>query len=523
MNRSNRSCAQIALISGILLNSLVVLAAPTTVVISKTGDAAPDGNGLMFGLSVIPAVNDVGQVAFSASQSGTTPQSQTGMFRGSGGPVTQIARAGSAVPGGDGTFGTFFLGPAINNIGQVSFTSDIIGPTNPDSDRGIFRGDGNSLITIARNTQVVPGGNGTIVSLPFENVINDAGQVAFYALLGGTSGGVNDNRALYRGSGGALTQMARKGQIITGVGGIGEFQSFMSMNQAGDCSFVADLVGTAGGTGDNQGIFRSNGTTITQIARKGGALPVGGGSFNSFGSPVLNDLGQVTFRGFLAGTPNGANDDSGIFRNTGGAIVQIARENQAAPDGNGAISFMFLPAQNNVGQSAFTVSYRNSAGGAADDTALLRGSGGALVQVAREGQSVPGGNGKFGTLDSFGQTDFGLNDQGQVAFLANLTNTAGGTSDDTAIYFFDDNLGLLQVAREGQSLLGSTIVSLRLAPGTFGEEVAGINDASQVAFQFGLADNREGIALWSSNIPEPSLMVFGGALVAIGALRRRRR
>ena len=520
MNRSNRSCAQIALVSGILLSSTIVVAAPTTVIIAKTGDAAPDGNGAMFGLSVFPAANDAGQVSFSASQSGTTLQSQTGVFRGSGGALTQIARAAQPVPGGDGTFGTFFLGPAINNLGQVSFTSDIIGPSNPDADRGIFRGDGNTLVTIARNTQGVPGGNGTIVSLPFENVINDAGQVAFYALIGGTSGGVSDNRALYRGTGGVLTQMARKAQIITGVGAIGEFQSFMSMNQAGDCSFVADLVGTAGGAGDNQGIFKSNGTTITQIARKGAALPVGGGSFNSFGSPVLNDVGQVTFRGFLAGTPNGTLDDSGIFRNTGGAIVQIARENQAAPDGNGAISFMFLPAQNNIGQSAFTVSYRNSAGGAADDTALLRGSGGALVQIAREGQTAPGGNGKFGTLDSFQQTAFGLNDQGQVAFLANLTNTAGGTTDDAAIYFFDDNLGLLQVAREGQSLLGSTIISLRLAPGTFGEEVAGINDASQVAFQFALADNREGIALWSANIPEPGLMLIG-AVVVLAGLRRR--
>jgi len=77
---------------------------------------------------------------------------------------------------------------------------------------------------------------------------------------------------------------------------------------------------------------------------------------------------------------------------------------------------------------------------------------------------------------------------------------------------------LQEVARKGQSLLGSTIISLRLAPGTFGEEVAGINDASQVAFQFALADQREGIALWSANIPEPGSLVFG----AIGAIVVRR-
>ena len=102
MNRSQWSCALVALASEMLISS-IALAVPTTVIISKTGDLAPDGNGAVFGLSVIPAANDNGQVAFSASFSGTTVTSQTGVFRGAGGPLAQIARAANSVPGGDGT------------------------------------------------------------------------------------------------------------------------------------------------------------------------------------------------------------------------------------------------------------------------------------------------------------------------------------------------------------------------------------------------------------------------------------
>ena len=99
-----------------------------------------------------------------------------------------------------------------------------------------------------------------------------------------------------------------------------------------------------------------------------------------------------------------------------------------------------------------------------------------------------------------------LNDLGAVAFSSDLSGTAGGTTDKAGIFLWNDG-HLIQVARTGQMLLGSTISSLS----TFQ-----LNNADQVAYFFTLADGRSGVALWS--VPEPaatSLAVWGIWLMAI--------
>jgi hypothetical protein len=224
----------------------------------------------------------------------------------------------------------------------------------------------------------------------------------------------------------------------------------------------------------------------------------------------------------LTATSGGTTDDLAIYRGTGGALTRIAREGQPVPAGDGLLSFMFVPMLNNAGQSAFTATITRNALGTANDTAIYRGDGGTLKEIAREGNLVPGGNGKFGQLDSFGDTDFDLNDSGQVAFFANLTNTTGGTSDNSGIFFSDDTFGMLPVARKGDPFLGSTFIDLRIAPGLFGEELGGLNNVGQVAFYFQLADQREGIAVWNANVPEPGSLAVG-VIVLIGTMRRRRR
>ncbi len=89
-----------------------------------------------------------------------------------------------------------------------------------------------------------------------------------------------------------------------------------------------------------------------------------------------------------------------------------------------------------------------------------------------------------------------------MAFVANLENTAGGTNDDRGIFFFDDAAGLLQVVREGDAFLGSTIVSLGLLSDSGGRD--GFNNSGQVAYSFGLADDRRGFARWNSDGAPPT-------------------
>jgi hypothetical protein len=123
------------------------------------------------------------------------------------------------------------------------------------------------------------------------------------------------------------------------------------------------------------------------------------------------------------------------------------------------------------------------------------------VQIARKGQTAPDGNGNF-FQPVFAA--YSLNDAGQVAVLATLTETSGDTNDNEAIYIFDDASGLAKVARKGDPLLGSTITALFFNgsavnpfPGPTGDERSGLNEAGQVAYRFRLADGRDGIAIWS--------------------------
>jgi hypothetical protein len=97
-----------------------------------------------------------------------------------------------------------------------------------------------------------------------------------------------------------------------------------------------------------------------------------------------------------------------------------------------------------------------------------------------------------------------LNDHGQIAFTSFVVG--GNLFNDTGIFFYDDDEGLLQVARIGDPLLGSTVKTLALATGASRANLAGaaagrpfspLNNHGQVAYSFVLADGRAGVAVWT--------------------------
>jgi hypothetical protein len=492
-----------------------------TQVVAVTGDAAPDGNGSLGGFGV-PVLNDGGQAAFYGALAGTNGGSSdnSGIFRAGGGPLIQIAREGQAAPGAAGAFSSFDLLPGLNDGGQAVFYADLRGTSGGLSDNSgiFFFDDALGLLQVAREGQAAPDANGVFPSLIFVNVaLNDAGQAAFRQFLNGTSGGSSDDNGLFLFTATlGLVQVAREGQAAPD--GNGSFVGFNDpiLNNVGEAAFIAPLTGTSGGTSDDSGIFRAGGGVLTQLTRKGQTAPGGNGNFSSFFAFVFNGGGQTAFTASLTGTSGGLSDNVGIFLlDDALGLMQVARKGQAAPDASGVFSSFGGLAINDGGQTAFHGFLTGTSGGTSDDSGIfLFDDALGLRQLVREGQAAPDGN---GALFSLGSPT--LNNRGQMAFISPLIGTSGGTSDDSGIFFFDDASGLLQVARKGGDLLGSTITSLSF--NSNGDERSGFNELGQVAYHFELADGRRGVAIWT--IPEPTsaaLLGLGGAALLCQVRRR---
>jgi hypothetical protein len=453
-----------------------------TEIIALSGQAAPDGNGT-FSSFGDPALGASGEAAFFATLTDTSE----GIFRGAGGAVTQVARRGQAAPDGNGTF-LIFGDPALGASGEAAFFATLTGTSGATNDNeGIFSGTGGAVTQIAREGQAAPDGNGTFASFG-DPALGASGEAAFVARHTGTSGGSSDDRGIFRGTGGAVTQIAREGQAAPD--GNGTFSTIFfdpALNASGEAAFYASLTGATPGT--DTGIFGGTGGAVTQIARAGQAAPDGNGTFSGFNNDLaLNDSGQAAFVASVAGIQG---NFGGIFRGTGGALTQIVRDGQAAPDGNGVFSFLVVPSLGASGEVAFSANLTGTSGGESDDEGIFLGTGGAVTQIVRDGQAAPDGNGTFTSL-SFSSPALGAS--GEAAFSALLTGTSGGTNDDRGI-FLANGIDTLQLARKGDTLAGSTITGLFInaSTGVNGDERSGVNDATQVVYRATLASGDEAI------------------------------
>lgn len=455
------------------------------------------------------------------------------------GGITQvIAYSGAPLPSGVGTYQAFarrtptgpsdlIFRPVINDAGQVAFGAQttVVGGL-PD---GIFRADSSHVEQIADKNQKFPNGP-TQSELDFYYApisINAQGQVGFRAAIDAFP--IPSRLALYDGStirvvsdsggspalnnSGQLASVAGGSVIVASTSGIVPIAS-VGTRPPGRPAHVAfggfeppaisagGYVAFAGheGGGVPTGIYRGDGSSLIAIALVGQTSPGDGAVFQTFHAPSINDAGEVAF----GSSPNRSFND-GIYTSNGTVLRRVARSGDAWPDGVGTLAVLGDPAINNLGETAFTVSTgANSPGG------VLLADAAGLHQVVRRGQLVPGGGATFSTFE----TDVALNNAGQVLF----EGTASGTGL-AGLFLGNRNGAIIEVARAGQPLLGSTISELAFSPSVRreGSGLRGLNAAGQVAYYFRLADGRDGVALWS--VPEPSAVVLVICL-AIAAVRR---
>src|SRR5581483_5073702 len=444
----------------------------------------------------IPVINDAGQVAFPCSFTAGSVNT-TAIVRGSTTPGDRhiVVRRGDPAPDRNGNFANFDLATVdINGSGQVVFGATFTGTFDPAHDTsGILRGDvapTAHLTLLACSGQTIDGVQLASLGNP-PPLLNASGQVVFTSLLTG---------AILLNSGGSNTVVVRATQAAPDASGtiMSLFTEPPALNDLGQVAF-APLVSTSALAIAE--FLRAAGSTIVQVVRNGDPAPDGNGTFDLFTTltllhpPSLNASGEIGFIAALAGATGNAT--RGIFRAADPAhVVQIVRRGAATPDANGSVSDFSLKGSdalpfNDAGQAAFLATLTGTAHGSTDNVGIFRGDGkNPLVRVVRKGQAAPNGDGTFSDFDQPA-----INAAGQVAFEATLT----GTTKTSGIFLYDDAKGLIQVVRLGDPLLTSTIARVGFAPDTtFGRTHLGINASGRIAFQFDLADGREGVAVWTA-------------------------
>jgi hypothetical protein len=251
--------------------------------VARTGDAVPgSGGAVLTGFLFSPQLNDAGEVAFSAplTGAGVTDENDFAIF--ADGAI--VVREGDAAPGvGGAVLDTLFSALALNDAGEVAFRARLSGAgVTDETDTGIFT----SGALVARAGDAAPGAGGAVFSdFGFESKLNDAGEVAFRGFL--TGAGVTDENDAGIFASGAL--VARTGDAAPGAGGavFNSFGlidvSGFELNDLGETAFAA-LLGGAGVTEANdRALFATRGGVLDMILREGDLLDLGGANSDRSG------------------------------------------------------------------------------------------------------------------------------------------------------------------------------------------------------------------------------------------------
>ncbi len=469
----------------ILLLTAAITADAGVVKLAESGDSEPNGTNQFFEFYGLPTLNDRGEVAFDTDLRNNGFLQGYGIYLADGETVKILAHAPQPAPDLNGNFYQFYDEVALNSTSQV-FEVDLrstLGGGNDDS--AIYELNGNTLTLLAREGAPAPGNSGKFKSLETVPVrINRLGQTAF------TDSTSSNLIVVCVSTGGTLTRVAfSKEELPDGSGQISGLES-PTLNNHGQVAVYASILST-----NLFAYLLADGSGLKFLARGYEDSPDGNGYFIEFPATeaAFNDSGQLAFVADLSGTSGGSADNQGLYRADGSTTVQLARKGQFVPGGNGR--FLDFGPQvhaviNNSGVVAFRADLTGTSGGSVDNAAIYLTDGNTITQIVRKGQTAPDGN---GTYSAFGVP--ALNNKGQVAFTATLTGTIGNTAT-AGIFLTDASLAVQQIVRSGQVIDGETLSNPNFLSGPDAGGLSGLNDNGQLAFLAGLNGNGA-VFLWS--------------------------
>ena len=476
-----------------------------------------------------PVIGPTGIVTFRGQLAGTglqtTAPNNTHIFvtgNSGGAGLTQIARAGNALPSGlaaglvcNTTTGTNGLGSTqyqcANGATLITGNLNGTGVTTTTSPFWMWRDStGTNNYIIYRGGDAYPVGTGVVMSVSAGSpqYVNNDGKALVSAALTGTgvvtAAGVTQNNSavMWMGPSGK-TVVIRKGDAAPGFTDGTVFQpDTFGLACNGDGIVISGKLAAASGiTTSNDGVYLTNawGNGLEIFARKGSPIP--GYPTLNFQNlvtattapitlaqhPLMND-GSIVFRSSLGGS--GATvgiNDSATFSAKNGVFTMLLRKGDSVPGISGLVfsSTGSGSVMNNNGMYAYEGILMNADGTSITDSTIgssflgVRKANGTVVVLARALDAIPGIPGATYAGIS-GSSSLCISDSGVVVF-ANSFNL--GTANNTAIFAWDEVTGLRVIAKSGDTnFTGTACNQLTLFGGT-GVTGNGINSALNAAGQ----------------------------------------
>jgi len=355
----------------------------------------------------------------------------------------QIVAAGGEGVAGAGLLDHFDIGgQAIaapsNRRGDVVFFATLL---RSAAEEGLFVANSKGVSKLVAVGDVVPSGERIAGFGERPGVsLNGSGTVAFTAALTGgksTSG-------VFLAQNGKIVAIALSGGAAPEVAGgtLADFEA-PTLTENGDVAFLASI---RRGRETQEAIYLYHGKELKRAVGSGDPLS-GGGTFSSFGNPVINNRGEVAFPALVEQGPI----LGGIFVANGKELRLLLSAGAAAPSGGVFTRFSEGLAFNDAGTIALnSVIRQNTSAGA---IAVIENEVPRIV--ANIGDAAPGG----GTFSAFAAWP-ALSGSGAVAFIAAID---GGPN--SMGFFLADSAGLRRIAAVGDSLPdGSRITGLPLYP-----------------------------------------------------------
>lgn len=417
-------------------------------IVLKTGDQLPDTQEQAVAALVAPSINNSGRAAVVAGF--LNPGLQLGQFTDATGPLIGAGVSGQPTPQ---LPGWVFDGSEVAALNDAGVVANFHLANN--NRYLVTRGGATPLETVAFTGLAAPGlGTATFDRPGNYPGLNAAGAVAFLSTVAGVL--PPNSQGIWTDAPGHLDLVAATGMAAPGAPGA-NFVAFSDpmIADLGQVAFLASLDLQLGSALPTIGVWTRTAGTVTPVMIPGDPLPLSVDFFDSARRFAIQASGEATFTSSLAGPQITAANDTGMWRQAGTGLQQVAREGDLAPGTGGAQfdDFFEIDSLSPAGVIAFGSHLRGTGVTAANDYALYTEVASTLNLVFREGDPAPGVPGavfaNWGT--GFAVPKPEANDAGHIAFTGTITGPGVTNANNQGLWATTPAADRL-VARTGQPI-----------------------------------------------------------------------